>query len=154
MNIKKTLRNTIIKGLTVLVLATAGCGKPQLPVDHVSKHYMFGDDVKVTRTETTQRYIGDNWIKGIKLEFDINKPGNYLFEGWVNNYRAPDSLGERWRYKVEEVPYHEERDLESLIYRLEATRVTNNEKIERASIKFQHKGIASAYGVQGKPIAR
>lgn len=138
-------------GLIALTLTC--CGKKP-PVDHVSNHSLFNDDVKITRTETTQEYMLDDWVKAVKLEFDIEKPGNYLFEGWVANYRAQDTLGEKWEYQVEEVPYHTERNLKSLIYRLEATRVTEDKTIKRDTAKFKHHGIAGSFNVQGEPIAK
>lgn len=134
-------------------LSLSSCGKNP-PKDYVTYHELFNGSVKITRTETTQRSMGDNWIQAIKLDFEINQPGNYLFEGWVTNYRTNDTLGEKWEYQVGEVPYKERRDLHSLIYRLEASRVGKEGKIERDTEEFRHHGIASSFNFHGQPTAR
>src|SRR3989338_8398773 len=109
------------KGALVTVATASGlslilCGKNP-PEDHVTYHELFNDSVKITRTETTQRSMWDNLIRAVKLDFEINQPGNYLFEGW---------------------------DLHSSIYRLEATRVGKDGKIERDTEEFRHHGRAGS----------
>ena len=136
------------KGALVTVATASGlslilCGKNP-PEDHVTYHELFNDSVKITRTETTQRSMWDNLIRAVKLDFEINQPGNYLFEGWVENYRSNDTLGEKWEYQVSEAPYKEGRDLHSSIYRLEATRVGKDGKIERDTEEFRHHGRAGS----------
>ncbi len=130
-----------------VAVATASILYPcrkNLSEDHVEYHELYNGSVKITRTETTQRVIGimgGNRIQAIKLDFEINQPGNYLFEGWVKHHRAGDTLGEKWEYQVGEVPYKERRDLHSLVDRLEASRVGKDGKIERDTKQFGHHAI-------------
>jgi len=136
-------------GLSFLL---AGCEKKP-PKDHITYHELFDGDVKITRTETTQANIYGNWIQAVKLDLDINQSGNYLFEGWVGNYRARDTLGEKWEYGVGEVPFKKERDLSSWVYRLEASRVGKDGSIERDTEEFRHHGIRGSFNIQGQPVA-
>lgn len=122
----------------ISLMVTACSGKP---INHISQHELFKGEVEIIRTETTQRDGLDDYVKAVKLEFNIEKPGSYLFEGWVANLRAQDSLGERWEYRIEKVPHHAERNLKSSVYRLEATRVTDGKTIERDTARFEHHGL-------------
>lgn len=151
--LKNILRGTgIIAGMNLFPLLS-GC-EEKLPEKHISYHELFDGDVTITKTETTKRSMGDDWIQSIKLDMQINRPGYYLFEGWVANYRAKDSLGEKWEFNIEKAPYKEGRDLHSLIYRLEASRTGEEGNIERDTEEFKHHGIASSFAEQGKPLAR
>jgi len=130
-----------------------GCGKGP-PIEHVSYHSLFNGDVEVTKIETTQNYMMEKWITSLKLKIEIKKPGTYLFEGWLMNYRSVDTLGEKWEYKIEKLPFIEEKILQSVVYRLESTRVIEKNNIERDTVFFPYHGLISGFAIQGKPISQ
>lgn len=145
---------TVIAIFTLLV--AVGCSKKvDLPKDHITQYKLFNQSVLITRTETTQHggmasdYGGSTWSIAVKLNIVMNEPGVYLFEGWVENYRAHDTLGETWKYSRDESLDEQIRDLHSPVYRLEIFRVTENGDIQKDNATFPLNG-ATMSGL-GKP---
>jgi len=124
------------------------------PEKVIQRYDAFGGDITIIREETTQIKGPDKYCLGTYLIIRVNCSGNYLFEGWVANYRAQDSLGEKWEYLVKEIPFERKIDLKSLIYRLEIIRVVKDNEIERETLKFEHHGMVGAFNVQGSPMAK
>ena len=141
-------------GLAGLLVGVTGCSdhKDGAPVLHPSDHTLFNGDVKVKCVETTQHYsFGDDIIESISFTINATKPGTYLFEGWVENYRDHDSPGDKWNFTVTNAPVEKTFDANSLIYRLEATRVCEAGKIERDTTYFKYEGIAGGFAIAGQP---
>lgn len=113
------------------------------PKNHLTSYELFNGDVIVTRTEITQREFFSDLISSVKFDFDIKKSGNYLFEGWAARYRARDTKEEEWKFKESETPGKFTKNLNSLIYRVEAVR-SNEGGIDKDSI------VLASYN--GKPI--
>ncbi len=108
--------------------------KPKKP--HVTNYQLFNDDIKITRTETTARAAFSDYINSITFKFDIKKPGDYIFEGWVAKYRSRDTKEEEWKYCIKKPTIVTEKP-KSLVYRIEGTRLLNG-KIDKDSVTLDN----------------
>ena len=101
-------------------------------------YYLFNEDVKITKSEKV------NWSewsgahdRSVKFKIEITKPGYYIFEAWVQQYRDVDALVEKWEFEINE-PCSIDISSKHLFYRLEAMRSGEDKKIERANALFSY----------------
>ncbi len=126
--------------------------KPTSYENHVDTFSLFNDAVRIKRTEQDGNYrMKGTFVEKVTYEFEFNKPGTYLFEGWARRYRANDVETENWQMNITQPPFRQSEDLDSIVYRLEGTRTIDG-KIERDTALFRHYGLVSAIVAQGQEI--
>lgn len=124
---------------------------------HISEKALLDGALKVAWTEKIAiGSLGDRTVSHFEAKYTFTKPGSYLVEEYVQNYRDHDTLGERRHISVSEdqAPYTLTVKPKFPYYRLEATTV-NPATLEmlRDTAEYRYHGNAGgAFLVTGHPV--
>lgn len=149
--LSRTALGLLLAGGFTCGLLYCAPGKPVSFQTRKDTFSLFKGAVTLKRTEKDGNYrLKGFLVDSVTYEFEFNTPGNYLFEGWAERYRSNDIRTESWRMNVSHAPFHQTENLDSLVYRLEGTRVVNGE-IERDTVLMKHYG-GVGMNVQGQQV--